>query len=218
LLAGDLHILGSVVDGRANLPSYGLSGGDALVVFTSRELLERSIAEQVEFISMPAKAFFEMTAGARVALNPCGPYGKEFTPEEIGQALGGLVSAGGQQMQATRSTQVLLGQLSVEPVELIEAVAAVCGKDDSINAARLCAVSMPSTGDARPHPLIGLDAKDYTAARDTVGLAAERWSKGSGLPVDVVDLKTRGTLADHLRSNGQVIYKRKAGWLSGLLG
>ncbi|MFT3683728.1 MAG: enhanced serine sensitivity protein SseB C-terminal domain-containing protein [Phycisphaerales bacterium] len=219
LLTGDLYILGSVDDrGRASLPSYGLPGGDALVVFTSRELLEHSIAAQVEFITMPAKSFFEMTKGARVALNPCGPYGKEFTAEEISHAMGGFVSAGGRQMQATRDTQVLLGQLAVEPVELIKAVEGVCRNAPSINAARLCAVSMPSTGDARAHPLIGLDAKSYVMARDAVGPVVESWSKGAGLPVDVVDLNAGGALADHLQSSGRVIYKRKTGWLAGLLG
>jgi hypothetical protein len=220
LLAGELHILGSVEGGRANLPSYGFPGGDALVAFTSRELLERSIAENVSFVTMPARTFFEMTAGARIALNPCGPYGKEFTPEEIGLSLTGVVmrggGGGGAQLEVTRDTQVLLGQLAVEPVELIEAVAAICRDDSSINAVSLCAVSMPAGGESRPHPLLGIDARNYAAARNAVGAAAERWAKTSGLPVDIVDMNIEGTLQSHLRSHGRVLYKRKAGWLAGL--
>ncbi|HYD00856.1 MAG TPA: enhanced serine sensitivity protein SseB C-terminal domain-containing protein [Phycisphaerales bacterium] len=219
LLTGDLHILGSVDDsGRASLPSYGFPGGDALVAFTSRELLQHSIAEELSCITTPARAFFEMTAGARIALNPCGPYGKEFTPEEIAGGLGGVVMTGANRFKAARDAQVLLGHLAAEPTELIDAITAICRTDQTISAVYLCAVAIPSTGEPRPHPLIGLDAENYAAARDAVGAAADRWSKGAALPVDIVDMHDGGTLSTHLRSSGRVLYRRKQGWLAGLRG
>ncbi|HZW08251.1 MAG TPA: enhanced serine sensitivity protein SseB C-terminal domain-containing protein [Phycisphaerales bacterium] len=212
LLAGDLHILGSVDDsGRASLPSYGFPGGDALVAFTSRELLQHSIAEELSYITMPARAFFQMTAsgaGARIALNPCGPYGKEFTPQEIRSGLGGVLMRSDHEIEVAGGTQVLLGQLAEEPTALIDAVTTICRDDPTINAALLCAVAIPSTGDPRPHPLIGLDAADYPAARNTVGAAAQRWSKTAGLPVDIVDMNDGGTLCAHLRSSGRVLHQR----------
>ena len=218
LLAGDLHILGSVDDGgRASLPSYGFPNGDALVAFTSADLLQRSIAEEVGYITMPAKVFFEMTAGARIALNPCGPYGKEFTPEEIKLGLGGVVMGSDNQMQVARDTNVLLCQLADEPTGLIDAVVAACRNEPSINAAYLSGIVMSSTGEARPHPLIGLDARDYAAARNAIGPVAERWAQGAKLPVDVVDMNSADGLSTHLRSQGRVLYKRKAGWLAGML-
>jgi hypothetical protein len=90
LLETNVHVLGVMADGDGPIAlqngqqNYGTS---AIPFFSSAELLADSINESREYLSMPARGFFELTAGSHLLLNPGSPDRQEFTPEQVQQVL-----------------------------------------------------------------------------------------------------------------------------------
>lgn len=65
-------------------------GSPVIPFFSSLEVLQKSIATEEAYLVLPVRAFFEMTRGARLFLNPQSDYGKEFSPNEVEQLFGQL--------------------------------------------------------------------------------------------------------------------------------
>jgi SseB protein N-terminal domain len=90
LLDTTIHALGVMSDDGGSiafqngLESYGTR---AIPFFSSVEILAVSVDTSREYLSMPARGFFELTAGSHLVLNPRSPDRQEFTPEQIQHAL-----------------------------------------------------------------------------------------------------------------------------------
>jgi hypothetical protein len=85
LLNTNVHVLGVMTDtgqvafqnGRAHF------GTAAIPFFTSTQILLDAVDVAQQCLSMPAKTFFELTAGSRLVLNPKSADRQEFSPEQV---------------------------------------------------------------------------------------------------------------------------------------
>lgn len=85
LLNTNVHVLGVMSDsgqvafqnGRAHF------GTAAIPFFSSTDLLLNAVDVAQRCLSMPAKTFFDLTAGSRLVLNPKSPDRQEFSPDQV---------------------------------------------------------------------------------------------------------------------------------------
>lgn len=192
-----------------------LASGNAVIAFTSLEMLQLSVDRDLPYLRLPFRSLVEMTQFAAIALNPCGPYGKEYTPSELRLAAGGLAVRNEHELVVTRSTKVLLGRLAHEPDELLSLILTACRADKSLRSAFISGICFPEAGETTAHPLIGIDAADYGGAREVVKNAVSDWAMRTGIPVDMVDMRVEGELQRHLLTSGRRFYQHRT-WLQRL--
>ena len=89
LLNTNVHVLGSVLDSGQLLLQNGRAsyGTPAIPFFTSTQILVDSVDAGQQCLSMPAKTFFDLTAGSRLVMNPKSPDRQEFSPEQVRAAM-----------------------------------------------------------------------------------------------------------------------------------
>jgi hypothetical protein len=221
LLAGHVYVLGSSArpggaEGARTIPAgeklelrtVPTQSGPAILAFTSLEILRLSIDGESRWTMLPAKSLLEVSAGSGILLNPCGPFGKELTPGEIRLALGGIVAPDEHRLQVARPTRALLGRLAVEPSELLDQVSRFCSTQPSVEAAYTSGICMPQTGEAKPHPLIGIECVGYDAVCKALSPTIESWANAHTTAVDVVNMGERTALTEHLRTAGGCFYRR----------
>ena len=130
---------------------------DWLPIFSSLTRLQQCLQAEATYLQFNAHNFFEITRGANVALNPSLDYGKEFTPAEIEGMLDGSIFHAGQGYTVQEDAQVLIGQPSEYPTELVRTLCRLFAKHPNIRAAYLANFFNPER-DEQPHTLIGIDA------------------------------------------------------------
>jgi hypothetical protein len=158
---GSLEIENGVVQrgGNIQLESWQRDGQNWIPMFSSLARLEQSLQSEATYLRLNAKAFFEITRGSNVILNPNLDYGKEFTVTEISSILDGSIFHAGQGYIVEKETKVLLGQPSKYPTALVESLSRLFRKFSTVKAAYLAHIYNPER-DETPHTLIGIDAVD----------------------------------------------------------
>ena len=110
----------TIVEGtKITLAQVAFEGKPALPFFTS----EQRLPGNTKCLLLGARAFFEMTRGATLVMNPGSAYGKGFSPEEVAKLLDGSLFQPQERYVTKRATQVLLGPPSDYPKELASALA-----------------------------------------------------------------------------------------------
>ena len=136
-------------------------GRPVIPFFTSLPALQRALTNEGNYLSLPARDFFEITKGATLFLNPTLDHGKEFLPEEIASLLTDGVNRPPLQRVIQQETTVMLGQPKVLPEELIASLQKLFATRAQVSAAYLCLMHDPSH-DEKPHHLLGILAdSDY---------------------------------------------------------
>ena len=151
-----------------NIVNWRGPSGPITPIFSARERVEHVVREtgQVNgFVALEGSAVFGMLAQQPrdAILNPGFPYGKQFTPEEIGRLAEGTVFEP-ERRETAQPTRVLLGQPAVYPQALVDALVRLFAGRTSVEAAYLAQIHFPdeATSDAGvPHPIIGILSADY---------------------------------------------------------
>lgn len=139
-------------------------GTNVLPFFTSVEMLQKAIDREVSYLSLPARALFQMTEGTMLVINPFSDFGKEFTPEEISTLLAGGIPGGhAEEKTIQKDTQVLLGQPKNYPGRLVESLTTLFAQEQALQKAYLAQMFNPSEGQVKPHLIIGLQAESKAA-------------------------------------------------------
>jgi hypothetical protein len=103
LLGADVYVLGTVEGDVGNgvaqtgtsmqIVSIADDDGQLTPFFTSEQPLQEYLAARPgtdpRFVRLNCRAFFEMTQGSRLVLNPFSAYGKMFLPDEIAALVAG---------------------------------------------------------------------------------------------------------------------------------
>lgn len=196
-------------------------GTRTIPFFSSVEALQKVTEDEQPFVAMPARALFEMTAGADLFLNPKSEYGKEFFPEEVALLLreGGLSKP--VERVVEQDTQVLMGQPEEYPSAMIDALTTLFSQRKPVRRAFLALMHDQSV-DEKPNLLVGLEI-DGTP-REIELLIHEAGSVASETapndePVDfcLVSDTERG-VSHYLISHTQPFYQRKwGGWLRNII-
>lgn len=204
----------STIPAGANLSIVNWEKNDGTPVipfFTSLESLQRALKEEVKFVALPAKSFFELTLGSFLILNPASPYGKEFFPNEI-QA---LLETGMNQAPKTRvvqkETKVLLGQPASYPSEMVSALTTLLAKHPAVKAAYLCLMH-DSSASEKPSLVVGFEGgQDISQAMKEAGsVAADTAPKGELVDFFVLKRGEPG-ISDYMFSSVKPFYERTWG-------
>jgi hypothetical protein len=225
LLESDLLVLGTVDRAPGATGGTVVQPGDQLKIiavtidakpchplFSSMTRLQSYIKSEESFLTLKGRALFEATPGATFLLNPGADYGKMMLPGEIA----GLLhpeSVAPQRVTLDKPTQVLIGQPSVYPHALVEALKTMFATHADVEAAYLVQIAF-SDRDQPPHPMIGVET---TGAWETlsaeIGRVAAAAAPGLLFDVSRIDrAKPRETLTAALLKTEPFYRRKKSLW------
>jgi len=190
----------TLAEGRSlRLRTIELNGKLYLPIFSSLPRLQAVLQEEARYISLNAREFLEITRGAELVLNPGSDYGKEFTAAEIASILDGSIGRPDETYVAEQETQVLIGQPSNYPTELVEALERLFAARSDVKRAWLAHFCNPAR-DEKPHTLVALAVTggwDEVAA--AVGIVAQS-TPFPDPPLDLLQIAGRGGIEDYFKS------------------
>jgi len=177
LLESDLLVMGTAegreeaqeqfsLDPGTNLKLVtGLKDGQPyLPVFSSLARMQEFVQQETKYLSINGRALLELTRGGPVILNPASQYGKELSPLEVHQLLGGPTPPSGK--------PIIVGEASY-PMPLVEALTSVFATRPDIETAWMIQVTFADRAD-QPHPLVGIEtAGDWPSLMQAIQAAAE---------------------------------------------
>lgn len=226
LLESEIYVLGS-----SNMPGSGrhlLPVGTSLVLakwtktdgtevipfFASLHALELALKEPTRYVAMPARAFFEMTRGASLVINPKSEYAKEFLPHEIEALLETGVNCTPTVEQVQEPRKIRVGQPAVYPATMVNALSKLLAVQVGVKGAYLCLMDDPASGE-KPALVVGLEGDgDLVSVIQQAGSVAADTAP-AGQPVNFLEIK-RGQpgIAEHLFTSVRPFYKRdqEVGW------
>ena len=179
-------------------------GRSCIPFFTS----EARLPPGTEYLALDARALFQMTRGAYLVMNPGAAYGKEFFPDEVSRLLDGSVFEPRERYVAQKPMQVMIGQPSEYPKELVAALSRLYGSIAEVKRAWVAFYQNPER-DKEGGLLIGVDVE----SRDM-----DRISGQSGIVIEGVPKKQKyvdlvrydGSGVSGYFSNQKPFYQRSA--------
>src|SRR5680860_637828 len=131
---------------------------EQIPIFTSTNRIfdKGIIKEQVPFMAMKGQDLFGITKGATFILNPYSDYGKELIPQEIESLLNGSIFEKTNEMEITEDTEVLIGQPSKYPTELVNVLSNLFKEETKVKSAYLATIKMDKS-EKPPHLIIAID-------------------------------------------------------------
>jgi len=193
------------------LRQLDVGGVPHVPVFSSRERIKAVVKTQVRFLSMNAKALFEIVGRSHVILNPGSPYGKQLTPDEMARVVDGSIFAPRSTEVVSEARQILMGQPANYPTHVTNALAAFFKTKKEVRAAYLAHVHDPKST-PEPHTMIGVDV-DAGADFDRLMGEAAIVLDGVAKQGEVIDFLriTDGGVSDYMTKKTKPFYRRK--WL-----
>jgi hypothetical protein len=167
-------------------PLVGRDGASVQPFYTSEERFQETLAAipgfEGRYIGLPCRAFWEMTRGATLVLNPHSAHGKEFLPGEIAHVLDGEASVTSRVVDT--GTEVMVGRPAHVPPGMEDALSALFARHDEVSEAVLGWKVTPSTND-QSYLLVVVGSEDV---RERVGgdLARSLVLFSQAHPVDVI--------------------------------
>jgi hypothetical protein len=222
LLESEVLVLGhsdTPGEGRAELPAGAKlsivhwekkDGMPVIPFFTSLTALRQSLKEEARFLGMPARSLFEMVKGETLVLNPASSYGKEFFPQEIESLLAVGLNHAPVQRIVEKQTQVLLGQPSNYPAQMVASIKTLLARHPNVDAAYLCLMQEPAA--QTPSLVVGFSGTgDISRAMAEAGSVAADTAL-PGTPVDFVKV-VRGEdgMSDYFIRSVKPFYRRTMG-------
>lgn len=192
-----------------------LADKEWLPFFTSLPRLQAVIQHEAMYLQLGARDFFEMTRGSDLVLNPTLEFGKEFLAQEVEGLLDGSLFTPTEEHHVPADTQVLLGQPSVYPGDLVKALSRLLANHSSVRAAFLAQVHDPSSG-LPPHLLIGIDSEsDPQRVIGECSLVSKDFLNGDEI-IDFMRVECGDTgLGQYLQNETKPFYRRSR-WRSWL--
>ena len=184
------------------------SGQIPVFTSTNRIFDKGIIKEEVPFMSMKGQDLFGITKGASFIINPYSDYGKELIPQEIESLLNGSIFEKTNEMEITEDTEILIGQPSKYPTELVNALKNLFNEKKSVKAAYLATVKMDKSEEL-PHIMIAIDIDgDRAEIINVAGPLAEKYLKNEIVDFMQIDIKGGG-ISDYFVNETKPFYKRK---------
>jgi hypothetical protein len=179
-------------------------------VFTSTNRIfdKGVIKEEVPFMAMKGQDLFGFTKGATFILNPYSNYGKELVPQEIESLLNGSIFEKNNEMEIKENTEVLIGQPSKYPTELVKALSKLFIEEQTVNSAYLATIKMGKS-EKMPHLIIAIDTEgNMSSVSGKAGALAEQII-GKNEIIDFIKIEKNNGISDYFINQIEPFYKRK---------
>jgi SseB protein N-terminal domain/SseB protein C-terminal domain len=217
LLESQVFVLGTAGDGgdgkttleagkSVQIQHFENQEGDPVIpLFSSLELLRKTLETEEQYLALNARALFEMTAGATLVLNPNQPNAKLFVPQEVQDLLDGSLFEQLRQVTVEKDTQVLLGQPKDYPQAFIDALVSLFETLPAVRAGYLAWIAYPDP-EIEPHLVIGIDVEEgvYPEVVQQSGMAAGEVMGGK--LVDFFRIE-QGGLSDYMLRQTEAFYR-----------
>jgi len=152
-------------------------GSQYLPVFSSLARMQEFVQQETKYLSVNGRALLELTRGGPIILNPASQYGKELSPLEVHQLLGGPAPSG---------QPIIVGEANY-PMPLVQALTAVFAARPDIETAWMIQVTFADR-DGQPHPLVGIETTgDWPSLMQAIQAAAETSVPGMVFDIQRVD-------------------------------
>jgi hypothetical protein len=213
LLESEVFIIGRSKDAGAKIDIVHWQKKDGTPVvpfFSSVDALRRSLKETADYVSLPARSFFELVKGKTLVLNPASSHSKEFFPNEIESLLATGVNNAPVQRTVGKGAQVLLGQPRDYPTFMVAALKKILVKHANVRAAYLCQMHEPTA--QAPSLVIGLlaDGDVSRAITEAGAVAADTAPRGTA--VDLVKVvRGEAGLSAYFLKNVEPFHRRTLG-------
>lgn len=144
-----------------------------------------------------------------MVLNPGSDYGVGFPKEEIQQIIDGTIGQPSEIYRVETDTEVMIGQSSNYPNDLVKSLTHFFHATKSVNRAYLAHYFDPAK-DEKPHTLVGIEITgDWDDVINKVGLVC-RGIEIPDTPLDFVQITGQGGFRDYFLGNEcKPFYKRK---------
>lgn len=184
------------------------SGQIPVFTSTNRIFDKGVIKEQVPFMAMKGQDLFGFTKGATFILNPYSDYGKELIPQEIENLLNGSIFEKTNQMEIKEDTEVLIGQPSKYPTELVKALSNLFTSEPNVKSAYLGTIKMDKS-EKLPHLIIAMDMEgNMSSVSGKAGALAEQMI-GKNEIIDFIKIENNNGISDYFINRTKPFYKRK---------
>ena len=184
------------------------NGKPFIPVFSSLRRLQGFLREEASYLALNAIEFMKITRGAEFILNPGSEYGKEFTREEIASLIDGTLWQPSERYVAEKSTEVMLGQPSNYPTELVAALSRYFKNTKEVKRAWLAHFFNPDRNE-QPHTLICVEVSgDWDRVMAGAGMVAQAVQVPDP-PVDFIPMTGLAGVEDYFRKECQPFYQRK---------
>lgn len=181
--------------------------------FASLDALQRAIeidvGTTVNYVVLPAKAFFKMTQGMPLILNLNSDCPREFSSYEIDA----LVSTGLNRLPAKKPMgNLLLGQLDSYPGDMVTALTTLLSKHANVKAAYL-ASTIDLSADEKSGILIGIESDEdcAQALHEACAVAADILPEGGWVDVISIMRGEASEVSQYLFENVKPFYERRWG-------
>lgn len=176
--------------------------------FSSLAALARAIDQEMRYLALPARSFFEITQGNALVLNPRSEYGKEFSPGEVAALLRNGVNRTAEKRVTRKDTQVLVGEPKNYPTQMVASLKTLLATRSNARAAYLLQMH-DAANDDKPHLVVGIEADgDIEQLIGEVGAVAADTSRPDE-PVDLMHV-VRGAhgLSEYFLEHVKPFYQR----------
>lgn len=195
-------------DSSLRLEAVEMNGKPYLPIFSSLPRLQATLREPARYIALNALEFLKITRGADLVLNPGSDYGKEFTAAEIESILDGSLGQPGETYVAEKPTQVLIGQPSRHPTELVDALKRLFAGRKDVKRAWLAHFHNPER-DETAHTLVALEVTGpWDEIAGEVGIVAQSVPLPDP-PLDLLQITGRGGGVEDYFKSVAPFYERK---------
>lgn len=185
-------------------------GREHTPIFSSKERVEHVARDKpVGYLAMMGRDLFTMMRGSELILNPGSEYGKVLTAAEVESMLNGSIFSGFTNPDVG-GRQILLGQPSNYPHQLIDALKEKFAKLSEVNAAYLAHAQVAGV-DQQPNTLIGIEMKgDWNQLLEQLGPILEANTRqGEVVSLARINPKHPDTIAKYMLNSTTAFYKRK---------
>ncbi|UPT73021.1 MAG: enhanced serine sensitivity protein SseB C-terminal domain-containing protein [Elusimicrobiota bacterium] len=158
---------------EVQLQSVEVEGRTYTTFYTSESRLRLANPGPVTSLELSAAAFFNLTRGSRLIMNPGLPFCKEFDPEEIEALLDGRVLGRMESHEVQQDREITIGPPAAPPVEVIGALSRLFRRYPSVRKAYFAQYVDPAR-DPAPGLIICVDMAtpgDWEAVMRDAGVA-----------------------------------------------
>ena len=177
-----------------------LENGQIPVFTSTNRIFDKGIVKEQDL--------FGFTKGATFILNPYSDYGKELIPQEIESLLNGSIFEKTNEMEIKEDTEVLIGQPSKYPTELVNEMCTLFKKEMSVKSAYLATIKMDQS-EKLPHLIIAIDVEgNMSTITGKAGALAEQII-GKEEIIDFIKIEKNNGISEYFIKQTEPFYKRK---------